>query len=190
MRPRSTTARRTCVRFDRTIRSSAVATTVLVARGHDGAPDWGKPWRRRLQTILRCGHDFDLVTTRRTPRTARIGLRPNRSAMRHQKDSTTIDVRRPTSMPVGLLTCIFTPSAVLGPAPNSVHTEDVVGNAQVRSFSARPYRRPAEAFLVAWSIANIRSRCSTMETPETGEPRPLVMTAVTGHGQAARASRR
>lgn len=62
-----------------------------------------------------------------------------------------LDGRRSTSMPVGLLTCAFAPSAVSGSVTNSVHTEEVTGpiplssthsKARIRVFEPGPSSSP------------------------------------------------
>ena len=46
----------------------------------------------------------------------------------HQKGITAVDSCRSTLMPVRLVTWTFAWSAVSGPVPNSVHTEEVTGS--------------------------------------------------------------
>ena len=62
--------------------------------------------------------------------------------------------------------CTFASYPVVGSVPNSVHTEDVVGNAHVRSFSDRPHPKRTVTFLVTWPIANIRVEVFHNGTPE------------------------
>ena len=63
-----------------------------------------------------------------------------RSADRHRKGSTTIDDRRSTSMPVGLVTCAFALLAVSGSVSNRVHTEEA-GRCPMHLSGPRPGHR-------------------------------------------------
>lgn len=63
-----------------------------------------------------------------------------RSAERHRKGSTTIDDRRSTSMPVGLVTCAFALLAVSGSVSNRVHTEEA-GRCPMHLSGPRPGHR-------------------------------------------------